>query len=360
MQQVVRRALFFLLVSILLAPMNAIGGELVGAKYAGEFLGLGAGGRSLGMGGAYVAVANDVSSGYWNPAGLSHLDYPQFLLMHSRQFGGSVNYDFAGVGFPVGRRNSLGLTILRVGVDDIIRTQLRNPDKELGELYVDENGQLVRNTPIDKDLQPRFNSADYGFLLTYAKRVSATFSYGGNVKLIYRNIGDNSAWGVGFDLGVLLNLTERLKLGLNLQDVTSTLVAWDTGRRELIRPALRAGLTYPVVLSAFGGRIQPAVDFIFRFENRQTANLFDVGPASVDMRVGWEYMYGDIFSLRMGFADLGQPDAQLSLGKFSAGIGLNLPKLRVDYAYLGHEELGNTHRISARLTLEEPKFLRKL
>src|SRR5271167_1887126 len=55
------------------------------AKYAGEFIAIGVGGRALGLGGAYAALANDVTAGYWNPAGLSDLAYPQFILMHDEE-----------------------------------------------------------------------------------------------------------------------------------------------------------------------------------------------------------------------------------------------------------------------------------
>ena len=39
-------------------------------KYSNEFLAVGVGARALGMGNAFTAVTNDVTSGYWNPAGL--------------------------------------------------------------------------------------------------------------------------------------------------------------------------------------------------------------------------------------------------------------------------------------------------
>ncbi|MEK9136891.1 MAG: UPF0164 family protein, partial [Bacteroidota bacterium] len=84
-----------LLVAMLIAA-SAVAGTGV-AKYAGEFISLGVGGRALGMGGAFVALANDVTAGYWNPAGLSHIYYPQFTLMHDEQFGSLVNYDYGAV-----------------------------------------------------------------------------------------------------------------------------------------------------------------------------------------------------------------------------------------------------------------------
>ena len=200
-----------LVVTSLIVPVSqTFGGDLVTAKYAGEFLNLGAGGRSLGMGSAYVAVARDVTAGYWNPAGLALVDYPEIMLMHSRQFSGELNYDYGAFALPVGRKNSLGLSVVRVGVDDIIRTAVPRTDLELGDTYVNENGQLVRNTPFPVGT---FSSADYAMYLTYAKRSSDNFAYGANVKMLYRSLGDNSAWGIGFDVGFNFKLWKDMRGG---------------------------------------------------------------------------------------------------------------------------------------------------
>jgi len=72
---------------------QSISAQTVFAKYAGEFMAIGVGGKALAMGGAQVALVNDVTSGYWNPAGLAKLDYPQFSLMHEEHFGDLVNYN---------------------------------------------------------------------------------------------------------------------------------------------------------------------------------------------------------------------------------------------------------------------------
>jgi len=341
-----RKSSFFFLACLLGMAGTSMGGEFTVGKYAGEFLNFGAGSRSLGMGSAYVAIARDASAGYWNPAGLSYLEYPEIMLMHSRQFSGEVNYDYGSVGIPVGTDKSLGFTMLRVGVDGIIRTDVPRPDLALGETYVDENGQLVRNTPFEDGT---FGSSDYALLFTYSSRVHARFAYGGNVKLLYRSLEEHSAWGAGFDLGFIIYPYRDLILGLNLQDVTSTMVAWDTGRRELIIPALRAGFAYPIQLDIAGGRITPALDIVARFEDRRQSSFGALGFSSFDFNFGWEYQYGDLMALRLGSAEVGQ---------FTAGLGMHFPKLHVDYAFLQHEDLGNTHRISFLLTLEEPKFLR--
>ena len=106
-----------------LVPVAGGDAQTVIAKYAGEFISLGVGARALGMGGAFAALANDVTAGYWNPAGLARLDYPEFILMHDAEFGGLVNNDYGAVALPVGPSTTLGLSIIRVGVDDIADTR---------------------------------------------------------------------------------------------------------------------------------------------------------------------------------------------------------------------------------------------
>jgi hypothetical protein len=69
------------------------------AKYSNEFLSVGVGARALSMANANVASTNDVTSGYWNPAGLlGQKSNIQIGLMHAEYFAGIAKYDchFAG------------------------------------------------------------------------------------------------------------------------------------------------------------------------------------------------------------------------------------------------------------------------
>jgi len=119
----------FVLLSILFISFTSTNAQTVFGKYAGEFMAIGIGGRPLGMGGAFVAVANDVTAGYYNPAGLANLNYPQVSLMHSEQFGNLVNYDYAAVGIPFGTDMSFGISVMRLGVDGI-------PGPHIGYVYL--------------------------------------------------------------------------------------------------------------------------------------------------------------------------------------------------------------------------------
>ena len=69
-------------------------------KYSNEFLSIGVGARSFGMGGAIVATGGDVTSGYWNPAGLTGIPKKvEAGLMHAEYFAGIAKYDYAGFAF---------------------------------------------------------------------------------------------------------------------------------------------------------------------------------------------------------------------------------------------------------------------
>lgn len=313
------------------------------AKYAGEFMAIGVGGRALGLGGAYVALANDATSGYWNPGALARINYPEVIVMHDERFGDLVSYDFATVAMPYGPDVSLGLSVLRLGVDGI-------PDTR--KAWIDNNGNGVFDNVdrIDYDKISYFNAVDWAFYLTYSKHATRNLTYGANIKLIRRDLAEHSATGVGFDVGVLYSPFDDFHLGLNAQDVTTTLVAWSTGRNELITPTVKVGSAYFVDL--LGGRFAPTVDLDVRFENRRFASIAHLGPVSLDPHAGLEFDYKNTIALRVGYNDI----KQLSLG-----AGVHLRKLDLDYSFArfsGDADLGNTHRISLRLVLEEERFAR--
>src|SRR5688572_3355730 len=90
-------------------------------KYSNEFLSIGVGARGLGMSGAMVASVNDVTSGYWNPAGLTlGKGDLQIGLMHAEYFAGIAKYDFGGLAAPIDATRTIGFSVIRFAVDDII------------------------------------------------------------------------------------------------------------------------------------------------------------------------------------------------------------------------------------------------
>lgn len=339
----VKKFSFVVLSFFLFLPQ--INAQTAVAKYAGEFMAIGVGGRPLAMGGAFVAVANDITAGYYNPAGLAQVNYPQISLMHDERFGNLVNYDYAAVAIPWDTDMSFALSVMRLGIDGI-------PDTRNALIDINGNGKIDDNDRLDYSKITEFSNQDWAFYLSFAKIHSDNFYYGANIKILRRDIGEYGATGVGFDVGAMYLPFENFSVGANIQDITTTLVAWNTGLNELISPTAKIGAAYG--LHILNGTFTPALDFDVRFENRRYASTFHFGPVSFDMHAGFEFNYNNLFSVRAGYNDVKQ---------FTVGAGIKLPKLNIDYSFARFnvaeiDRLPDTHRISIILTLEEPRFLR--
>jgi hypothetical protein len=334
---------------VIIFTISALQAQTVASKYAGEFLAIGIGGRALGMGGAYTATGNDVTAAFYNPAGLAFMRYPQAALMHDSRYGNLVNYNYAGVAIPYGSDYTFGLTVTRLGVDGIPDTRNALVDRVTGNVVYDINS----DAQIDPTKVTEFSDQDWAFYFSAAKKQSDKLYFGANIKFISRSIAEYSAFGLGLDVGAIYLPSENLKLGATIQDVTTTLVAWSTGRNELITPTLKIGGAYSYLLTQ-SISVVPALDFDIRFENRKFASQFNIGPVSFDPHAGLELGYKNVVFIRGGYNDVKQ---------ITVGAGIKLPKLNIDYSFARFSEsaddrLPDTHRISITLTLEEPRFLR--
>ncbi len=331
-------------VIVLFGLCRATTAQTVIGKYAGEFLALGVGGRQLGMGGAAVAFTNDVTSGYWNPAGLAAINFPQLVFMHAEHLGGIVGYDYAAVAFPFQTNKSFGVSIIRLGVADVPDTRAVWDNSRND--FTDDAKRLGVDMLIS-----RFNAADYAAIFSYAARATQTFSYGINAKVIYRNIGKfASAKGIGFDIGLRYQTVQGIWLGASLHDVTTTLVSWSTGRNELIAPTAKLGTAYSI--EALYGRLTLGADADVRFEGRRGSANLHIGNVSFNLRGGAEYAYENVVAFRAGMDDI---------GRLTLGAGIKLSKLNIDYAFAkfdGTDQIGNSHRISLQLELEQQEYRR--
>jgi len=307
-------------------------------KYAGEFLAGGVGARYLGMGNTAVSFTNDPFSVYWNPAGISRIPFSEIAFMHQERFAGIVKMDFLSYVQPFDETSTIGLGILRNGVDDI-------PDTREGW----KNWDKVYNTPPSGYEPGFFNAAEYAVYASYATTQWFSFPVGLNVKGIYRSYGSvASAWGIGVDAGTQVNGifgVSELQAGFVARDLTSTLITWDNGTTELIAPSLESGLSWQT--EALWGQFIFAGGMINRFENRRETAQFNVGAVSGDFKGGLEYNYKSKFAIRSGINEL---------KRLNFGAGFKIQSLWIDYAFEsfnGQNDLGNSHRISVSLGLDK-------
>lgn len=335
-------------------------------KYAGEFMYIGAGARALAMGGTFTALADDATAGYWNPAGLVHLNGRQAQLMHSERFGGLISYDYLSYAGPMGG-SSVGASLFRTDAGDVANTtQLdfydTGSDGVFGEDGTGEPGD-AGNDDYDPETNPEGTEGngqwdpgeeliydegrityqscvDWALYLSWSRNFLENFSAGSSVKLIRRGIMDHSAWGMGLDLGAQWRPSEVLSTGITLQDVFGTYLFYDNGHSETVTPTVKLGLATTWPIRRFGSSVTFTMDGDFRFEGRRATSQYHVGGMSLDTHLGLEILIKDTVGLRLGSSE----------GSMTAGLGLTIGLMghpvSVDYAFLGHQELDNTHRVS--------------
>jgi hypothetical protein len=308
-------------------------------KYSNEFLSIGVGARALGMSNAYVTSVDDVTAGYWNPAGLLGIkNQHQVALMHSEYFAGIAKYDYGAFATRLDSSSVLGVSMVRFGVDDIPNTT---------EL-IDANGN------VNYDRITTFSAVDYAFLVSYAKQLKIPgLRLGANVKIIRRKVGDFAgAWGFGLDAGAQYDY-KKWKFAAMARDVTTTFNAWSTNLSEETKqvfiatgneiPGNSVEITLPKLLLG-GARkfdftekisLLAELDLDATFDGKRNV-LIKSKAISLDPHMGLEASYMNIIFLRAGIGNYQTyTDAvgkKINTMQPNIGVGVKIKSVYIDYA----------------------------
>lgn len=305
-------------------------------KYSNEFLSIGVSARALGMGNTQVAIVNDVTSAYWNPAGLLQIkDKYNVSLMHAEQFGGIAQFDYAGFATPIDSLSHLAVSVIRFGVDDI-------PDTRF--LY-DANGN------INYDNIQFFNSADYAFLFSYARKIKK-LHLGANFKVIYRNAGNfANAFGFGIDLGGIYKV-KSWSFGLMARDITTTFNAWTHNSSLVFDVFSQTGnvipkntieLTLPKLIFGFAKsfninkklNLLTSMDWNTTFDGERNV-LIKSSVVSIDPSIGLELNYDNLLFFRSGINNYQQiknfDGSTYFQSQLNFGLGILIKNIAIDYA----------------------------
>ncbi len=320
-------------------------GQWRAPKYSNEFLSIGTGATGMAMAGAQTAFVSDVTSSYWNPAGLSELEKKsEFSVMHASYFGGIANYDYASVATKIDSLSTIGFSYIRFGVDDI-------PDTRL----------LIDNGQVDYRRISTFSSVDNAYLFSYGRKNVGLkgLSVGGNFKVIYRKAGKfANAWGFGLDAGVKYHW-KKWKLALMARDVSTTYNAWAYNTSEFESVFAQTGNAIPVSsveitlptwtlgvcrsMPFWKDRIlvTPALDLVTTFDGKRNT-IIKSDLLSIDPRFGLEVKAYNLVAVRGGIASW-QKVKNFEQGEnwnyqINFGIGLRWKAVSIDYAIT---DLGN-------------------
>ncbi|RME30280.1 MAG: hypothetical protein D6800_01985 [Candidatus Zixiibacteriota bacterium] len=323
-----RKPLVFILLTLLTAT------SAFAAKFSGDAFSLGVGGRGLALGGAVVAGPFDGTAAYWNPAGMNYLRGRYLTAMHAETFGSLLNQDFVAY-VDANRKeeaviSAFSFYIYYLGGGGIKITQLNQFNRPF----------VVREE----------SHGDWLFSAAVSGKVAGKIDLGATAKVIYRDIGTESGFGLTMDAGALYTANQYLRLGLMVTDITSGFIRYSGGTQltdstgatfestnhtEAIIPTVKPGLMLTYRYDDWTGRLVASGDI--KFENLRTAAQYWTGSLSLDTHYGLEIGWREMLFGRTGF----------DIGRFTAGAGVDIRRFTIDFAYLHHDDLDETYRVSA-------------
>ncbi len=310
------------------------------ATTAAPFLEIGVGARAIGMGGAFVATANDVSAMYWNPAGIGQLQSVEAIFVHTEWLA-EITYDYAGIVFPLYGYGTLGLNITTLN---------------MGEM-------LVRTVDRPEGTGEKFEASDLALGLSYGLSLTNRFSIGFNFKYISQKIWHESATGFAVDIGTLYKTPWRgfrigaalANFGTDMQMTGDDLLVYhdidpyQEGNNDKIFSQLQTD-NWPLPLTF---QLGLAYDIVKNENQLLTIEADAVHPIdnSESMHFGAEYRFMNKYYLRAGYRNLFLKDSEEGV---TAGAGLvwkfmsNL-QAGIDYAYANFGRLENAQRFAVIL-----------
>jgi len=280
--------------------------------------------RTAAMSNAFLTPANDVSTMFVNPAGLSYIGQDQYAINYTNHI-----LDING-GMAVFARKFQKYGVLSAGI-----------------LYMDY-GDFEETDENAQSLGRQFGANDFALGIGIANHLDEQFSYGVNMKYAFSGLESYNASAIAFDFGLFwaVPFTEQLSFAVTLMNIGRQFDYYKD-RKETLPVNFRMGvskrlahlpLEVALSLNEMNVDTQDALDIIKRFS------------------LGGEFTLSEKLRLRLGYDNDLHSDVESTddyrFGGVSVGFGLYIKKFRIDYAYSNYGALGGISRFGLFGTLD--------
>ena len=277
------------------------------AGYAGSYLRIGLGARSIGLANTAPTGSADAYGFFYNPASLPRIQQKHVGLTYGFLPLDRM-YNYVGFAMPLPPTAGIGVGWLATGVNDI---QGRNSSGQKTTMY---------------------SARQNNFFLSFANQFSEYVRGGVTLKLMQNDLDEIKTSTVGFDIGLVVEPIPFVELGLAAQNFNAKM-SWDT--EDVYSQGNTVVDKFPVIYR-IGGLFHATatVDLIAEYERS------DQGAVVYRFASRWEPM--ELASLRIGIAD----------GHLAFGGGLEYDLFSgvdtgLDYAFVaGRVGEGSAHYFS--------------
>ena len=338
MMNIVIKSIFF----VILIPFYLMGQNTNVSKVAttsATFLEIPVGAAAVGMGGAFVSVANDASALYWNVGGISTIDKFD-LQIANMEWIGDTRFNFVGLVLPLGDFGTIGFSFTALSMDDMVVRTVEKPEGT-GEF---------------------FSAGDISFGLSYARDLTDRFSLGFTVKYIQEKIWHMTAQGFAIDAGTLFktDILGGMVIGASISNFGTTMKLEGRDTRFFIRvdenkEGSNERIPTNIELDSWDlpliFRLGLSTNAIQNDTYRFTATLDAIHPNNdyESLNIGGEFAFMEFLMIRGGYNALFLTDGE---GGLSLGVGVNSTLLfsdtifQFDYAFRDFGRLQNVHMFS--------------
>lgn len=272
-------------VGLSLLPVQVFAISSKAGEAGANFLKIGVSARASAMGEAFAGIADDVSSIYYNPAGLTQIKQKTTAFMHTEWLE-EVNYEFLAYAEPYTPKKTLGLSLNYLGMNKMAGKDINN---------------VVTGD---------FEAGDFALGITYAQAVNDKISAGANLKFIQQKLEEEISSCVAVDVGILYK-KDNISLGACVSNLGTKIKF--IKEKEKLPLNLRLGLGYKLL----DNRVILALDINQPIDN------------DINFGVGTEYQVTNNLFIRAGY------NSRNDLGNsVSAGCGFKIRNFQVDYGFL--------------------------